>query len=110
VGVDRPPSLTLGRCPYEGGSQGLGKVAICTEWPNVPVPGIWLPAWTDAATLPRLRRVGHRMNRTNRQFAGALGIGDAPCSRRGGGRSDTGQLGHDLGSARFRLSHQQAEE
>jgi hypothetical protein len=40
----------------------------------------------------------------------SAGIGDAPCSRRGGGRSDTGQLGHDLGSARFRLSHEQAEE
>jgi hypothetical protein len=30
--------------------------------------------------------------------------------RRDGGRSDTGQLGHGLGSARFRLSDQQAEE
>jgi hypothetical protein len=32
-----------------------------------------------------------------------------PCGR-DGGRSDIGQLGQDLGSARFRLSHQQAEE
>jgi hypothetical protein len=77
VGVDRPPSSTLGRCPYEGESQGLGKVVICLEWPNVSVPGIWLPAWTDAAKLPRLGRVGYRMSRTNRHFAGALPPPDA---------------------------------
>jgi hypothetical protein len=29
-------------------AQGPGKVAVCTECPNLPVVGIWLLAWTNA--------------------------------------------------------------
>jgi hypothetical protein len=28
--------------------QGPGKVAVCTECPNLPVVGSWLLAWTNA--------------------------------------------------------------
>jgi hypothetical protein len=71
-------------------NQGPGKVAVCTECPNVPGAGIWLPAWTNAPAWPEPRREGHQINRTNRDFAGALHAGStvrpvrrmvAPCPR-----------------------------
>src|SRR6266487_2941191 len=33
--------------------QGPGKVAVCTKCPNMPVPGIWLPACTNAVAWHR---------------------------------------------------------
>jgi hypothetical protein len=34
-------------------TQGPGKVAICAKCSNVPVTGIWLPAWTNAVAWHR---------------------------------------------------------
>src|SRR5829696_10582966 len=60
-------------------SQGPGKVAICTKCPNVPVAGIWLPAWTNAVAKHRATTWRRRTIATNRDFAGAL----PRCHRRG---------------------------
>jgi hypothetical protein len=42
-------------CRGPGQPQGPGKVAVCTECPNLPVVGIWLLAWTNAGLDQRGR-------------------------------------------------------
>jgi hypothetical protein len=52
-----------------------------------------------------------QLARTRLVAAGRLASSPGPYSRRGAGQLGTsGQLGHDLGSARFPLSHEQAKE
>jgi hypothetical protein len=54
--------------------QGPGKVAVCTKCPNMPVAGIWLPAWTTRPRGAGPRRGVIGQMGTNRNFAGALGL------------------------------------
>jgi hypothetical protein len=41
-------------------AQAPGKVAVCTKCPNMPVAGIWLPAWTNAVAWCRATTWAHR--------------------------------------------------
>src|SRR6266536_3876289 len=52
--------------------QGPGKVAVCTKCPNMPVAGIWLPAWINAVVWRRATTWVIGQMGTNRDFAGAL--------------------------------------
>jgi len=62
--------------------------------------GSWYPgAGRPRAAIPQESAVGS--SSTWRTYSSR---------RRGGDCSNTGQLGHDLGSVRFRLSHEQAKE
>jgi hypothetical protein len=63
------------------GTQGPGNVAVCTKCPNMPVAGIWLPAWTNPVACRRATTWGHRTNTDEsrlRRGPEATATGDSP--------------------------------
>jgi len=52
--------------------QGPGKVAVGTKCPNMPVAGIWLPAWTNAGAWCRATTWAHRTNEDESRLCRAL--------------------------------------
>jgi hypothetical protein len=52
-GREPTPSTKASAAGVLGRNPGLRQVAVCTNWLNMVVAGIWLPAWTDAVAWSR---------------------------------------------------------